>query len=180
MKSQNTQSIWPARLTALMCATLFCATIFPHQSVAEEADAEAVADARAAKLRTSIELLRSDVRAEKAEIIAENIKFTAEEALVFWPLHAEYNVALNKLMDERLYLINEYLGIYETMTDKQAQAIAKKAFDWEARKTKLKRKWFKKFSRAVSPRKAAQFFQLEGRLNSAIDLQISASLPLIR
>jgi hypothetical protein len=159
---------------------LLCSALGPRPAVAEEADAEALADARAARLRTSIELLRSDVRAEKAEIIAENIEFTAEEALAFWPLHAEYNVALNELMDERLYLINEYLGMYDTMSDKQAQAIAKKAFDWEARTTKLKRKWFRKFSRVIPARKAAQFFQIEGRLNSAIDLQISASLPLIR
>jgi hypothetical protein len=146
----------------------------------QTSDVETLSDSEAARVRTSIELLRSDIRAEKTEIIAENLEFTSDEAAKFWPLHAEYHVALNKLFDERLYLINDYLLIHEAMTDKEAEALVKRSFDWETRQTKLKRQWFKKFSRVIPARKAAQFFQIEGRLNSAIDLQISAALPLIR
>jgi hypothetical protein len=169
------------RIPALLCSGLLCAAVLAGAARAQSADTETPpSDEESARLRTSIELLRSDVRAEKAQIIAANITFTAEEAAAFWPLHTEYNAALNRLLDERLYLINEYLGLYERMTDKEATALATKVFDWEARSTKLKRTWFKKFSKAVSAKKAAQFFQLEGQLNAAIALQISANLPLIR
>lgn len=168
------------RIIVLACAALLCTALLPAVGWAQSEDDLALVDAEAAKLRSSIELLRSDIRTEKAEIISENIEFTAEEAIAFWPLHAEYHLALNKLLDERLYLINEYLGAYETMSDQQAKAFAKRAFDWEARNTKLKRVWFRKFSKVIPARKAAQFFQIEGRLNAAIDLQISAALPLIR
>ena len=125
-------------------------------------------------------MLRADIRAEKAEIIADNIAFTAAEAAAFWPMHAEYTLALNKLMDERLYLINEYLNIHETMTDREAKSLARRVFKWEKRRVRLEKKWFNKFARVIPPRRAAQFIQLENRLNDTIDMQISAALPLIR
>ena len=134
----------------------------------------------AGNLRAFIELARSDLKTQKTLIIAQNIQFTDDEAVEFWPLYNEYTVALNKLLDERLQLLNEYAGIYQTMTDKQATALANKVFALEEKRTKLKRIWFKKFSKAVPAKKAAQFFQIENQLNAALDLQLAAALPLIK
>jgi len=134
----------------------------------------------AGNLRALIELARSDLKTQKTLIIAQNIQFTDDEAVEFWPLHSQYNQALNQLLDERLQLLNEYAGIYQTMTDKQATAFAGKAFSWEEKRTRLKRTWFKKFSKVVPAKKAAQFFQIENQLNAALDLQLAAALPLIK
>lgn len=134
----------------------------------------------AGNLRAFIELARSDLKTQKTLIIAQNIQFTDDEAVEFWPLHSEYNLELNKLLDERLQLLNEYAGIYKSMTDKQATALANKVFRWEEKRTDLKRTWFKKFSKVVPAKKAAQFFQIENQLNAALDLQLAAALPLIK
>ena len=134
----------------------------------------------AGNLRAFIELARSDIKTEKTLIIAQNISFTEDEAIEFWPLHSEYTLELNKLLDQRLYLINEYLGALDAMTDKQATRLAGKVFDWEGKRTKLKRTWFKKFSKVVPAKKAAQFFQIENQLNAVLDLKLAAALPLIK
>lgn len=134
----------------------------------------------AGNLRAFIELARSDLKTQKTLILAQNIQFTDDEAAEFWPLHSEYNLELNKLLDERLQLLNEYVGICRTMTDRQAIALADKVFSWEEKRTKLKRTWFRKFSRVVPAKKAAQFFQIENQLNAALDLQLAAALPLIK
>ena len=134
----------------------------------------------AGNLRAFIELARSDLKTQKTLIIAQNIQFTDDEAAEFWPLHSQYNLELNKLLDERLALLNEYVGVYKTMTDQQATALASKVFSWEEKRTKLKRTWFKKFSKVVPAKKAAQFFQIENQINAALDLQVAASLPLIK
>jgi hypothetical protein len=131
-------------------------------------------------LRAFIELARSDIQTEKATIIAQNIKFTEAEAAEFWPLHREYTLELNTLLDQRLQLINDYLGTFDSMTDKQATTLAKKVFDLEAKRVDLKRTYFKRFSKVISAKKAAQFFQLENQLNAALDLRLAASLPLIK
>ncbi len=134
----------------------------------------------AGNLRAFIELARSDLKTEKTLIIAQNIQFTDDEAAEFWPLHGEYTLALNRLLDERLQVLNEYVGSYQTMTDKQAAALANKVFAWEEQRTALKRTWFKKFCKVVPAKKAAQFFQIENQLNAALDLRLAASLPLIK
>lgn len=131
-------------------------------------------------LRAFIALARADLKAEKTLIIAQNINFTADEAAEFWPLHSEYTVALNRLLDERLVILGDYVATYESMTDRQATDLAKRVFDLENKRVKLKRTWFKKFSKVVPAKKAAQFFQIENQLNAALDLQLAAALPLIR
>lgn len=134
----------------------------------------------AGNLRAFIALARSDLKTEKTAIIAQNIRFTEDEAFGFWPLHSEYSIALNKLLDERLVLLSDYAATYKEMTDPQATALAGKVFDWEKKRTDLKRTWFKKFSKVVPAKKAAQFFQIENQINAALDLQLAAALPLIQ
>lgn len=131
-------------------------------------------------LRAFIELVRSDIQNEKATIIAENLALTEDEAFEFWPLHREYTLELGKLLDQRLELIRKHVASFENMTDKEAVQLADEVFDLEARRLKLKRTWFKKFSKVIPARKTAQFFQLENQLNAALDLRVAAELPLIK
>ena len=131
-------------------------------------------------LRTFVELVRKDVRAEKAIILAQNIDFTKDEAVDFWPLYSEYELDLSKWYDQRLALIKRFLDQEKTMTDEQTRKLADEVFSLEQKRTDLKRNYYKKFSRVVGPKKAARFFQIENQLNAAIDLRIAAALPLIK
>ena len=168
--------------TKLALTALAAALALTVAAPAQDSDARLAARASidAGNLRAFIELARSDLKTQKTLIIAQNIQFTDDEAAEFWPLHSEYNLALNRLLDERLRLLNEYAGFYKTMTDQQATTLANKVFAWEEKRTKLKRTWFKKFSKVVPAKKAAQFFQIENQLNAVLDLQLAASLPLIK
>jgi len=131
-------------------------------------------------LRAFVELARSDIRTQKSLLIAENIAFTEDEAFEFWPVHRDYETELGTLLDRRLGLITRYARQYETLTDQDATKLAREVFDLEGRRTALKRKYFKKFSKLVSARKAVRFFQLENQLNMVLDLQVAAALPLIK
>ena len=53
-------------------------------------------------------------------------------------------------------------------------------FALEKRRTKLKKKYFKKFEKALSAITAAKFIQVENQINLLIDLQIASDLPLIK
>jgi hypothetical protein len=157
----------------------FCA---PAQSGTETnlAPAAAADKPDAGNLRAFVELARSDLKTQKALIIAENLPMTDEEAAEFWPLHREYEGELSKLNDQKLALIVRYAKNYQTMTDQEAGELANGSFDLEAKKTDLKRKYFKKFTKIMPATKAARFFQLENQLNMALDLQVAAALPLIK
>jgi hypothetical protein len=129
---------------------------------------------------SAIDLIRLDIKNEKAIIIAQNMTFTDDETAEFWPLYNDYTVALNLLLDERLAVIREYIDTYDKMTDAQATVLAGKYFDFEAKRVDLKRTWYKKFTEVVPAKKATQFFQIENQLNAALDLMLTNSLPLIK
>ena len=158
---------------------VFCApaqagpdTNAPPASGADKLDPE--------NLRTFVELARSDIKTQKALIMAQSLPLTDDEAARFWPLHHDYESELSKLNDQKLTLIKRYAENYKTMTDKQATELAIGSFDLEQKKIDLKRKFFDKFLKVIPATKTARFFQIENQLNLALDLQVAASLPLIK
>jgi len=131
-------------------------------------------------VRSAIDLIRADIKTEKAYLIAQNVTFTEDESAEFWPLYNDYNVALNQLLDERLALLKEYLDAHDKLTNEQATALADKMFAWEEKRLQLKRTWFKKFTEVVPATKAAKFLQVENQINAALDLKLMDATPLIK
>ena len=134
----------------------------------------------AGQLHAFIELVRSDLRTEKAFVLAQNMTLTDDEAVEFWPLQRAYQLELSQLYDRHLVLVRRFLATYDTMTDDQANQLAEDVLSLEESKTALKRKYYSKFAEVISPKKALRFFQIEKQINTAIDLQIAASLPLLK
>jgi hypothetical protein len=53
-------------------------------------------------------------------------------------------------------------------------------FALEAQRAELKKKYFDKMKKTLSPVTAARFFQIENQIQHIIDLQVSASLPTMQ
>jgi hypothetical protein len=126
------------------------------------------------------ELLRSDVRAQKIAILTQLMDFTEAEDKAFWPIYREYDAEMAKLGDERVALIGEYAQNYANLTDDVATKLASKALDLEARRQATKAKCYERVKTALSPKTALRFLQVEHQLLLLIDLQISASLPIVK
>ena len=126
------------------------------------------------------ELLRSDVRAQKVAIITEVMDFTDEESAAFWPIYRDYDLEMSKLGDERVALIADYARNYDSLTDDMADKLATRAMDLETRRNAAKAKAYDRVKKALSPKRALQFLQVEQQLLQIIDLQISASLPIAK
>ena len=135
---------------------------------------------RNTNIRAYVELLRSDVRAQKVAYLTELMQLTDAEDAQFWPIYREYDLELNRLNDERLRLIERYAENYSQMTDDAADQIIRDAFALEARRTALKEKYYDRVRSALSGKTAARFLQIENQLLMVIDLQIAASLPIVK
>ena len=53
-------------------------------------------------MQAYIDLLRKDVRQEKAEIMGAVMVLSADDATKFWPIYSEYDAELTKLNDQRV------------------------------------------------------------------------------
>jgi len=137
-------------------------------------------ETRTTNLAAYAELLRSDVRAEKVAILTEVMGFSEAEDKAFWPIYREYDTEMSKLGDERVALISDFTSHYDQMTDAVADQIATKALDLEARRQAVKAKYYDRVKKALSPRTALRYLQVEHQLQLIIDLQISAALPIAK
>jgi hypothetical protein len=136
-------------------------------------------ETQALNFQAYAELLRSDVRTQKVAILTQMMNFTEAEDTAFWPIYREYDAELSKLGDERVALIQEYAKGFLQMDDPLADKLALRALDLEARRHAVKAKYYERVKKALSPRAAMRFLQVEQQLLLLIDLQISASLPVV-
>jgi hypothetical protein len=126
------------------------------------------------------ELLRSDVKAQKVAILVQVMGFTEAEDKLFWPIYREYDAEMAKLADERMALVADYAKTYETMTDETADRLGAKALDLEVRRQAARAQCYERVKKALSPRTAMRFLQVEHQLQLLIDLQIASSLPIVK
>jgi hypothetical protein len=147
---------------------------------AQSPAASAETENRKLNLTAYAELLRSDVRAEKVAIITEVMEFTDAESAAFWPIFRQYDADLARLGDERVDNIEDYAQHYTEMTDEVADRLALKALDLESRRQALKAKYYDNLKKALSAKTAARVLQVEQQIQLLIDLQIAASLPVVK
>jgi hypothetical protein len=135
---------------------------------------------RTKNLAEYAELLRSDVRAQKVAVITEMMEFSESDAAKFWPIYRDYDAEMTKLSDERVAIIDDYAKNYEKMTDDAADRLATKAIDLDARRRAATAKCYENAKKALGAKTAMRFLQVEHQLLLLIDLQIAASLPIVR
>lgn len=131
-------------------------------------------------LRAYIELLRSDVRKENAAVIGEVMQFDAADAAKFWPIYKEYEIELTRGGDEKLALIKKYADHYQNMTDAVADELARSALRLELERHDLKAKYYELLKQALGAITATRFLQVENQLLLLLDLQVAASLPVVK
>jgi hypothetical protein len=125
-------------------------------------------------------LLRADLKTQRKEIITQLMQFDDEDAAKFWPIFAQYDAELSKIGDGRLELIVEYARNYQNLTNDQADTLMSKAFELEAQRAQLKKKYFDRMKEALSATQATRFFLVENQIQHIIDLQISSGLPVVQ
>ena len=70
-------------------------------------------------------MLRKDIRSQKKQLVAQNLKLTDAEATKFWPIYDQYTAELVKINDKKYATIQEYADRYGTLSDEEAQKLMK-------------------------------------------------------
>ena len=126
-----------------------------------------------------IEMLRADLRAQRKQIMAQNMTLTADEATKFWPIFDQYRQAAIKANDERWAVIKDYAANYATMTDAQAQDYIKRAEAVDEQLLALRMRYVPLFEKVISAKKTALCYQIDRRIDLLINLQLSSVIPMV-
>jgi len=172
-----------ARLVALLILPTLAAcpseTRTQTQPTNKSGAASPEADTQEKNLQAYVDLLRRDVRQQKAEIMGAVMLLSADEAAKFWPIYSEYDAELRKLNDHRVENIKEYARAYDQMTDEKADELIQKSLAYQKQRAELLAKTYDRVKQALGATTAARFAQVEHQLLLIIDLQITSSLPVV-
>ena len=137
--------------------------------------ADSIADAMTDQ---QLALLRSDIRSIKKQLIAANLTLADSEATKFWQVYQQYSAETDKINDTRAAIIKEYSNDYGTLTDDQADKLIRRWLDTDIEQAKLRQRYVAIFRKVLPGKTAATFFQLDRRISTMIDVQLTSQLPL--
>lgn len=129
--------------------------------------------------KEDIDLIQSIYGKEKKTIVADFIKLEGAQKDAFWKLYDEYETKRKALGQKRVSLLEKYASNYASLDDATTSQIIKETVSLGAETDKLIATYHKKIEKAVGAKPAAQFYQLEVYLLSAIRTQIFESIPFI-
>ena len=142
------------------------------ESVAGAAQSGSISD-------QDIQMLRSNLRENRKQIMAQNMTLTADEATKFWPIFDQYRREAIKPNDERWALIKDYAANYNNMTDAQAQDYMNRSTAIEQQLLALRMKYVPVFEKVISAKKTALWYQIDRHIDLLINLQFSTQIPFV-
>jgi hypothetical protein len=132
-----------------------------------------------AQTESNLELVRTDLKAQKVALVTLNMGLTDAQSQIFWPIYRKYDAELTTLNDQAIALIKDYAANYDKMTDAKASELMKGTLSLMEKRLKLLVKVCDEFAKALDPVVAAKFMQCERQISAALDLQIGSQMPLI-
>ncbi len=129
-------------------------------------------------IRAYMELLRSDVKKSKAQIMGEVMQLDSDQAQKFWPIYKDFETELSKVGDQVLAAVRSYAENYGKLTDPIADQLANKVLTLEQQRNALKKKYYDRMKASLGGITSMRFLQVENQLERLVDLQIAAQLPV--
>jgi hypothetical protein len=105
------------------------------QTTDKSVPASSTANAHDLNVQAYIDLLRTNVRQQKAEIMGGVMVLSADDAAKFWPIYNEYGAELTKLNNQRVENIKEYARNYTQMTDEKADELIQRSLAFQKQRS---------------------------------------------
>jgi hypothetical protein len=126
-----------------------------------------------------IQMMRKDIRSQRKQIIAANMKLTDAEAEKFWPVYEQYISDLVKINGTKYALIKQYVQNHGALSDSEAETAVNQWVGVDQSVAELRKRYIPTFRKVLSTKNTALFYQLDRRVQLMIDLQLAASLPMV-
>ena len=149
---------------------VFCSLILVQgraQSRNAQKQSPQAADAKEKNVKEYVELLRTDVRQQKAQILGAVMQFDVDQAAKFWPIYNDYDAELTKLNNLRLANIQEYAKHYSDLTDAKADELIQKALDYRKQRADLLAKAYQIAPEHLFVEQLADLYRSGGQTQSA-------------
>ena len=129
---------------------------------------------------TDMQALRAAVRGDKKAYVASMLALTPAEDKKFWPAYDAYQRTLDMTNREKNVTIMGVIGQNKPVSDLYAKQIAKDIIVADETETKARRTLYNRVMRALPPKKAVRYLQLESKIRAVQAYDIAEAIPLIK
>jgi hypothetical protein len=154
--------------TFLMVVLTLSLLVFVSTAVAQDKPAD------------TMQLVVEKIKADKKLLVAENMQLSEAEAKAFWPVYEQYQAELFLLRTRTVKLIKDYAAAYQKMTDSTAKKLLSESMAIETRRLQLGKAYLPKFRKVLSDAKVVRYYQIENKINAAVNYELAANIPLIK
>ena len=152
----------------IIVAAVFAA-VAAAAPLAAAQDAAAVADLQA---------MQQAARKDKRALVADKLQLTPAEAKKFWPIYDQLQMDLQNVNRARNLALETLVSRDKPVSDAYAKQIVGDLMSAEEQEVKAMRKAVNGSMKALPPRKAARYLQIENKLRAAQDYEIAVVFPL--
>ena len=117
-------------------------------------------------------------RKDKRALVADKLSLTPAEAKKFWPVYDSLQKDLTRLNRERNVSLEILANRDRPPSDAYAKQVVNDLMSIEEQEVKAMRKAANASMRALPPRKAARYMQIENKLRAVQDYEIAVAFPL--
>ena len=136
--------------------------------------------AQATNAKDDMQLLISQIQADKRAVVLGSMQLTDAEVAAFTPIYDKYQADMKTQFQDAVEMLNKFAANYGSMTDDAAKDIMKDWFKLRDARNDTMEKYAKQMGRALPPTKVLQWVQIENKLNALLDVQAASVIPVSR
>jgi len=129
---------------------------------------------------TDMQALRAAVKSDKRAYVASALNLSPAEAKKFWPVYDAYQRAVDVANRDRVIAIEGLIGYDKPLSDPYAKNLAKELVVADEAEVKARRTLYNKVMKALPPKKAARYLQLESKIRAVQAYDIAVGIPLVK
>lgn len=126
------------------------------------------------------EVLISQIQTDKRAVVLQTLALTDAQVAVFTPIYDQYQAETKVLFERGAAILDKFAANFGAMTDDAAGSILKESLKIRDDRNALMRKYAKKFDKVLPTTKVLQWAQVENKLNTLLDMQAAAVIPIAR
>jgi Spy/CpxP family protein refolding chaperone len=127
-----------------------------------------------------MQALRTAVRADRKALVASTLNLTDAEARKFWPIYDAYQRNLDVINRQRVLAVEGVIALDKPISDLYARTVSNQLIAADEAEIKARRTMHNKVMRALPPRKAARYLQLESKIRAFQAYDVALVIPLVK
>lgn len=124
------------------------------------------------------QVLISQIQTDKRAVVLQTLALTDAQVAAFTPIYDQYQAEMKVLFERGAAVLDKFAANFGSMTDEAASSILKESLKIRDDRNAIMRKYAKKLDKELPSTKVLQWAQVENKLNTLLDMQAAAVIPI--